>query len=160
MGVRTYRYVGPAELRDLSSPGSPIDRAEALAAWWRARSEPETIATFTVPPDGLLRIAPRRSEHVVCAGTIEVLAAGELGFDPHGTRVVYASNQSTGFCPAIESWSALERALDAAGIAHPATWTASFEFRRCPECDERTIVKDDWFECAMCGADLPRDYNF
>jgi transcription initiation factor TFIIIB Brf1 subunit/transcription initiation factor TFIIB len=33
-------------------------------------------------------------------------------------------------------------------------------FRRCPACGERNIVKDDWFVCGVCGADLPTVWNF
>lgn len=122
----------------------------------------ESIATFAVTTDGQLHVAPRRSEHVVCAGSDEVLAAGELGFEDGSASivVVYASNQSTGFCPSLASWEALAAALDRAGISRPRAWTAAFEFRRCLTCAERNIVKDGWLDCAMCGAELPDEYNF
>lgn len=32
--------------------------------------------------------------------------------------------------------------------------------RLCLGCGERNLVKDDWFECAMCGAELPALWNF
>jgi hypothetical protein len=141
-----------------------IDSITALRAWWEeeGRADPERVATFVVMPDGALRLAPRRSEHVACAGGGDVLAAGELGFEERaGTlRVVLATNLSTGYCPPVESWDALARALDASGIARPATWTTAFEIRRCPECTERNVIKDDWWECAICGAELPRRWNF
>ena len=27
-------------------------------------------------------------------------------------------------------------------------------------CDERNVVREGWFECAMCGAALPERWNF
>jgi putative hydrolase of HD superfamily len=32
-------------------------------------------------------------------------------------------------------------------------------FRRCPDCRERNLVKDDDFRCALCGVDLPSRWN-
>lgn len=152
--MRVYRYVGPAEHRSgIMHAGHAVTSPAALRVF-----DDDPIVTFVVTTDGILRIAPRRSEHVACAGGGDVLTAGELGFSR--TAITYASNQSTGFCPAIESFSALAAALDAARIPRPATWTVAFEFRRCPACNERNIVKDDHFECALCGAELPRHWNF
>ncbi|MDP1920732.1 MAG: hypothetical protein Q8L14_31105 [Myxococcales bacterium] len=37
-------------------------------------------ATFVVSLSNVVLVAPRRSEHVACAGGLEVLAAGELFF--------------------------------------------------------------------------------
>jgi hypothetical protein len=70
------------------------------------------------------------------------------------------SNQSTGYCPEPASWPAVARALDAAGIAHPGRFTVAVIFRRCDACGERNLVKDDWFECAICGAPLASEWNF
>jgi uncharacterized Zn finger protein (UPF0148 family) len=33
-------------------------------------------------------------------------------------------------------------------------------FRRCGACGERNLVKDGDFACAICGAELPRTWNF
>ena len=30
----------------------------------------------------------------------------------------------------------------------------------CPRCGERNVVKDGWFVCGVCGADLPAGWNF
>jgi hypothetical protein len=78
-----------------------------------------------------------------------------------GTRleVVEVTNQSTGFCPEPESWSVVATALDRAGIPQPGCFTQEIIFRRCPFCGQRNIVKDGWFVCGLCGADLPRHWN-
>lgn len=62
-----------------------------------------------------------------------------------GKRVEVAtvSNQSTGFCPQPQSWNAVARALDGAGLPRPDDFTTSFEFRRCDRCGAVNLVKDD-----------------
>ena len=152
--MRRYAYVGPADIRARGgAPGTPIRSRADLGAF--ASGEP---LTFVVDTNGVLRVADRRSEHVACAGGGEVLSAGEL--TPAGGAIVDISNQSTGYCPEPESWPAVASALDAAGIAHPGRFTFEVVFRRCTKCRERNLVKDDWFECAMCGSALPREWNF
>jgi len=150
--ARAYAYIGPAELRARASATSQPAPAVASARDLAALGEP--ILTFVVTPDGALRVAPRRSEHVACAGGQDVLAAGELFVSPATGAVTGASNLSTGYCPAPACWAALAAALDHAGIAHPATWTHAFEFRRCDACGERNLIKDDHYVCAICDADL------
>lgn len=119
--------------------------------------------TFVVLPDGLW-VADRHSEHVACAQGAPVHSAGEMTFALDRRRssveVVYVTNQSTGYCPEPESWPAVEAALDAAGIAHPGRFSAEMVFRRCPKCASTNIVKDECFACAVCGADLPREWNY
>ncbi len=121
------------------------------------RQEP---VTYVVDEQGALLLAPRRSEHVDCAGGADVLVAGEIGFvqDDTGTgwSVGEVSNQSTGYCPSPGCWPAVAAALDAAGIAHPDGFTHAFVFRRCEPCRQLTIVKDDDYTCALCGSDLAR----
>lgn len=70
------------------------------------------------------------------------------------------SNQSTGFCPEPESWPAVAAALDRIGVRHPGRFTTEVVFRRCEKCGERNVVKDDWFACGLCGAELPMGWNF
>ncbi|MFB6613851.1 hypothetical protein ACFCV9_06500 [Streptomyces sp. NPDC056367] len=161
-----YRYVGPAELRSLVRPeavGTGIRSAADLEGRLCALPPEETAEpfTFVVDPAGVLRLAARRSEHVVCAGGGTVLAAGEMGFRRESGRWVVAevSNQSTGYCPDTTSWAAVAEALDAAGIAHPGGFTHEVVFRRCPGCGELGIVRDGDYFCVFCGAGLPEEWN-
>ena len=163
MSVRTYRYVGPAHILALineAEPGVLVVSAGVIHTWLRHH---EGAATFVVNTSGDMRIANRRSEHVVCAGGAPVLSAGEVTFVRTAVAGVIASeitNQSTGYCPEPESWPAVAAALDRAGIDHLNRFTSEFVFRQCPSCGQRNIVKDDWWECAVCAAQLPKRWNF
>ncbi|WP_033324020.1 hypothetical protein [Actinomadura atramentaria] len=165
--MRAYRYVGPAEIAAAvrgMPPGVPVRSADDLAAWLagRARDELGEPFTFVVGLDGLLRLAPRRGEHVACAGGEDVLSAGEIAFERDGLcwAAVEVSNQSTGYCPEPASWRAVADALDRAGIAHPGEFTFSIVFRRCPGCGERNVVRDGFFACVFCASALPEAWNF
>ncbi|MBC6466872.1 hypothetical protein HKK74_15375 [Actinomadura alba] len=141
--------------------GSRADLDRGLRALGRVQDLDEPF-TFVVGLDGLLRLAPRRSEHVACAGGRDVLAAGEIRFAGtagEGT-VAEVSNQSTGYCPDPDSWPAVATALERAGLHHPGDFTDKLLFRRCPGCDERNVVKDGYFYCALCGVELPAHWNF
>jgi len=159
---RAYRYVGPPEIRARSvrpdSEGREITKPEDLAA--AAVASGDEPLTYIVAVTGELRVAPRRSEHVACAGGKDVLSAGELTFDSIRNRITEISNQSTGYCPEPESWPHVAAALDRAGVVHPGRFTYEAIFRRCPMCNERNLVKDDWYECALCEAKLPKEWNF
>jgi hypothetical protein len=158
--MRRYSYVGPDEIRRRVAGAAAGHEVRVAADLERlVRDEP---MTFVVDEHGVLRVADRRSEHVACAGGGDVLSAGELVAvrDGGGVSVTDVSNQSTGYCPEPESWPAVARALDEAGIAHPGRFTYEVTFRRCPRCAERNLVKDDVFECAVCGGTLPRTWNF
>ena len=168
--TRLYLFVGPLKIRDrvASRPaGTRIASAADLLAWARRagqRPGPDGLvpATFVIDGKGDLLLADRRSEHVACAGGGPVLSAGEMYFQVEEDRieVAEASNQSTGFCPEPESWPAVATALDQIGLAHPGRFTTEMVFRRCEACGERNIVKDGWFACGVCGADLPAEWNF
>ena len=156
--MRSYRYVGPPEIREAARdqpPGQEVRGPEDLAALAGAEGG---VLTYVVSLAGVLRVADRRSEHVACAGGAEVLAAGEL--ELAGGEVVGVSNQSTGYCPESSCWGALAAALDAVGVSHPGRFTRAFEFRRCEACGERNLVKDQWFVCSICEAELPSAWNF
>lgn len=154
-----YPYVGPDSVLRASSTspsGSRIVGADDLSAWANGEA-----ATFVVALDGVLRLAPRRSEHVACAGALEVLAAGELHVlrEAGGLRVITVSNQSTGFCPAVECWSEVVSALSFEGVVLPRAFTHAIEFRRCPTCRELNLVKESWFVCVFCDGPLPLEWN-
>jgi hypothetical protein len=74
--------------------------------------------------------------------------------------VTTISNQSTGYCPDPDCWPAVAEALARAGVTVPTGFTHAFIFRRCAECGEINVVKDDWFVCAHCDSELPRHWNF
>ena len=168
--MRLYSYVGPEAIRSrvASSPaGEPIRSVADLLSWFDSGGQQPDAAgligvTFVIDPSGVLRVADRRSEHVACAGGGPVRSAGEMFFRWKGdvVEVVEVSNQSTGFCPEPESWPTVAAALDAAGIPHPGGFTQPIIFRRCPRCGQRNIVKDGWFVCSVCAAELPREWNF
>jgi hypothetical protein len=157
--VRQYPYVGPAELRSLPRTVSVVLAAPAdLDRWLAAQRGPEVEEpfTFVVTLDGVLRLAPRRSEHVTCADGQDVLAAGEMAFVDIGSgwAVGQVSNQSTGYCPDPSSWPAVAAALERAGIGHPGGYTSEIVFRLCGACGERNIVRDGDFTCALCDSAL------
>lgn len=164
--ARGYRYVGPAPLAERARPGSGVvmvTAAAVLARWLAGRplDEQREPFTFVVGLDGQLRLAPRRSEHVDCAAGQPVLAAGEVFFewDTAGWSVSEISNQSTGYCPDLDSWPAVATALDRVGVAHPGDFTHKAVFRRCPACSQLNIVRDGNFACAVCDSTLPADWN-
>jgi hypothetical protein len=165
--MQLYRYVGPREIADRIRPefaGAAVCAADDIRTWI-ANSDQElndgcVTATFVIDADGVLRIADRRSEHVACAGGQPVRSAGEITF--HAGRqieVVSVTNQSTGYCPEPESWPEVAAALGRAGLEAPAAFALTCEFRRCVGCGSIALIKEGVFECAVCGAALPLEYN-
>lgn len=61
--------------------------------------------------------------------------------------------------PDVTSWSAVAHALDHAGLGRPSGFTHEVVFRRCPDCQEHNIVREDDFVCVFCGSDLPETWN-
>ncbi|MFE6888117.1 hypothetical protein [Streptomyces sp. NPDC057694] len=143
--------------------GCPISSAADFDSWIGERSAAELTEpfTFVVGMDGVLRLAPRRSEHVACASGDMVLSAGEISFmyEADQWTVGEVSNQSTGYCPDVSSWSAVAHALDGIELARPRGFTQEVVFRRCPDCQEHNIVREDDFICVFCGSDLPESWN-
>ncbi|GEN09332.1 hypothetical protein SAMN05443572_105587 [Myxococcus fulvus] len=164
MRLLAYSYVGSREIRQrsLGTPGTPVTSPSELRVWLSAQPEAFSEgATYVVDLLGRLRLAPRRSEHVACADGEEVLAAGELRFRLDGGQpaVAEVSNLSTGYCPDVTCWAAVARALASLGLHLPTGFTGAMDFRRCLACGEVTLVKERWFVCAFCDADLPSDWN-
>jgi hypothetical protein len=160
-----YRYIGPPELRDQPPPGGAVEvgSQDILQRWLADQDDRERTEPFTYVVDvhGSLWLAPRRSEHVACARGNEVLAAGEIQFEPDAGEWIVneISNQSTGYCPNLNSWSAVEGALDRAGVGHPDNFTHPVVFRGCLVCFGINVVRDGDFVCAVCGSDLPSHWN-
>jgi len=167
---RAYRYVGPkkiAERANLLNIGFRIESPSGFLVWCKQTDQEldedgRVIATFIVDEAGHLRIADRRSEHVVCAGGNPVLSASEmtLEIDQDEVEVVWTTNQSTGYCPEPESWPMIGSALHRAGIAFHPGFDHEFDFRRCEKCSAINIVKDNVFECGVCRTALPSEWNF
>ena len=170
---RQYVYVGSHALRrllDQPALRSCIRHPDDFRHWFQAAQPPinrdKTVTvTFIIDTDGQLWIADRGIEHVVCAVGQPVLSAGEMTFAMERPQteiieIVEITNQSTGYCPEPESWWAVERALTDIGIPHPPDFTVAYLFRRCDVCGTTNIIKDLWFECAVCESPLSQDWNY
>jgi hypothetical protein len=167
---RLYQYVGPENIRRRAAgcpAGTTISSIDDLTAWMKeSKQNPNpaglVVVTFVVDEQGKMLVADRGSEHVACSGGRPVLSAGEMFLTRSGSvwRVAEVSNQSTGYCPEPESWPAVATALDAAWIEHPGGFKLAVVFRRCNGCGQRNVVRDGWFACGVCGADLPAQWNF
>jgi hypothetical protein len=164
--MRLYRYVGPLEALagvPASVSGTRLGARYAFESWVAGRTEVELREPFTyvVDRDETLLLAPRQTEHVVCARGQLVRGAGELTFasSPGGWRVTTVSNRSTNYCPDITSWPAVARALDHLGLAHPGRFTDEVTYRRCPRCAEINVREDGDFTCAFCATELPAQWN-
>jgi hypothetical protein len=169
MSGKLYQYVGNEAIRSRSASrpcgaiiGAPDDLRTWLTSYRSSGAAGLIAATFVIDPEGVLRLADRRSEHVACAEGGPVLSAGEMFFSVAGDAFVVdeVTNLSTGYCPEPESWDAVGDALDRLGVVHPGRFTAEVIFRLCPECGERNVVKDGWFACPVCGGELPQIWNF
>jgi hypothetical protein len=166
---QTYNYVGPKQIANrVKGPpaGTRIASAADLLLWLRQRirnpeSVDEIIVTFIVDQEGLLWIAERQCEHVACAGGKPVLSAGEMTVSLTGGRISVnrVTNQSTGYCPEPESWSAVQTALTHAGFRAPDGFDPALQFRRCESCGTINIIKDGVFECSVCQESLPAEWN-
>lgn len=147
-----------------SPPGVQIQTRSDLIDWIEENDgerefDGSLVVTYVISVEFVLLIAPRRSEHIACSGGHPVLAAGELVVSDDG-EICCASNQSTGFCPDPECWSAVARTLDGIPLEHPGDFTVKVTFRLCPGCNQRNIVKDNWYYCELCDHELPPHWNF
>jgi hypothetical protein len=168
MGMQgwSYRYVGPDDLKTLIRTGREgrcMRSSTDFDAWASSRPAEEFAEPFTFVVDaaGVLRLASRRSEHVVCAGGDAVLSAGEISFRAEAGRWVVdeISNQSTGYCPDVSSWPAVSEAVDRVGVAGPSGFTHEVIFRRCLSCRQINIVRESDFVCVFCDGILPQEWN-
>ncbi|MEU7281835.1 hypothetical protein AB0A69_24135 [Streptomyces sp. NPDC045431] len=160
-GPRLYGYVGDPAIRAAVRPGTEgrAIRTPGDFAAWASEQTPDDLAepfTYVIDADGVLRLAPRHSEHVACAARGWVFGAGEIAFthDGDGWAVTSLTNQSTGYCPDPDSWPPVSAALSLAGLAYTDGFTHAFVFRHCGGCEQLNVVRDGFFVCVFCGADL------
>jgi hypothetical protein len=59
----------------------------------------------------------------------------------------------------MDSWQSVAEALKRAGIERPTAFTHEVEFRHCPDCQELSIVRENYFVCVFCGSELPLGWN-
>lgn len=167
--IRTYRYVGSQTIAQAVAgrpEGHPIRSVADLERWMQQTHQQPTRrglieATFVITEAGVLCLADRHSEHVACAGGRAVRSAGEMFFalGPDGWEVQEVSNQSAGYCPEPASWPEVAAALEAIPLPHPGAFTQECLFRRCPSCHQLNLIKEEVFECALCGSELPQAWN-
>jgi hypothetical protein len=170
MAARLYRYVGPEDIRRRSegkAAGDIVESQQSLRDWARrtrqvSNGEGLIRSTYVVVEHGQLRVADYGSEHVACALGGRVMAAGVAWFaiTAWAVSIERIDNQSTGYCPEPTCWPAVRAALDVADIRHPGQFTTELLFRLCPACGQRNVVKDEWYQCAVCDAELPLLWNF
>ncbi len=161
MSAPSYGYVGPEDIRRAVVPGTGGYVVRDVADLTVFAAEDGEPYTYVVGLDGQLRLAPRRSEHVACAGGADVLGAGEISFrrTRRGWEVHEVSNQSTGYCPDPDCWPAVAAALDRVGVARPDGFTHALVFRRCERCREINVVREGVYVCVFCEEELPLLWN-
>lgn len=165
--MKRYSYIGdPSFIPKELPPRVLLDGIDAISTWIDDHLEEVDLenniaATFIVDTEFNLWIAERSSEHVACARLEDVYSAGEIFLSGSGKSafIDHITNQSTGYCPELDSWPAVAKALSDTGIDFPDGFDPEFVFRRCPGCNQLNIVREDFFVCTMCDADLPETYN-
>jgi hypothetical protein len=167
--IKCYNYVGSEEIKlaVASFPrGTVVHSISDLKKWINTYDKKAinfnlVVATFVINLNGDLLLADRHSEHVACAGGEPVLSAGEIfiTWDKDKFEISDVTNQSTGYCPEIESWQYVEAALNKISIDHPSSFTTKFSFRRCSYCCQVNIIKNGSFICLVCNSTLPDEWN-
>jgi len=166
--MQAYFFVGPKEIVarvEKKYEGHKINHIEDIQKWITASNQTiineQLIATFIINEQAELVLSDRHSEHVICAGGRNVLSAGEITFNFEQEAIIVSaiSNQSTGYCPKPASWEVVEIALNKLKINHPTYFTSAFEFRYCEHCQNKNLIKEAIYECAVCGSDLAVEWN-
>ena len=170
MQLHQYRYIGSPELQQRLKRENhciQVRNKSDLVSWTTSflasgRTRGRVTATFIIDITEQLWVADRHSEHVACADSQDVLAAGEITFDRSESQIFVAeiTNQSTGYCPEPDCWNVVARVLDRLRIQRPEFFTKAFTFRRCDKCGNTNLIKDDIYECAVCDSLLSKDWNF
>lgn len=169
MTNRVYAYIGAADLNDpelfqteRTQIVSDVQTLMLLQKGQRQKRLGPSVYTFVVDTYGQLWVADRQSKHVSCARGGDVLSAGGMTFDVEDGRAVVTgvTNHSTGYCPEPDSWPSVQAALDRANLPHPGRFTQELVFRLCENCGQRNVVKENDYTCAVCGNELPQEWNF
>ncbi|MFD5088030.1 hypothetical protein ACFWOG_36070 [Kitasatospora sp. NPDC058406] len=123
-------------------------------------SHPLVSRTVDRLPGAIWAIVDEREQRVVTVteGLLPRRGGGLLREADRWT-VGEVSNQSTGYCRDVTSWLAVAHALDDVELGRPSGFTHQVVFRRCPNCQEHNIVREDDFVCVFCGSDLPETWN-
>lgn len=136
MSPRGYRNVGPPDLRSTVRPASTGHAARSatdLATWLSGRETAELSEPFTYIVTPTACCGSRRAG----ASMWRVRAGGRPGGRRDGVppgvptsgrwAVREVTDPSTGYCPDLDSWHAVARALDRAGIAQdlPVAWNVA-----------------------------------
>ena len=166
--IQRYKYVGPKAILNRINKqfeGKTIKTPQDIIDWIQETNQ-KTLhealtATFIINLNEELVITDRHSEHVLCAGGKAVLSAGEItfNFDEKALYIGAITNQSTGYCPKPQSWKYVNLALDKIKIEYPDYFTQAYEFRYCENCGNKNLIKEEIFECAICGAKLELEWN-
>jgi len=159
--MKQYTYVGDSEILKRVKPsykGFPIKTIEDILKWIKETKQIThhgfLTATFIINLNGELLLADRHSEHVQCAFGAPVLSAGEITFfiKKNELEVTEISNQSTGYCPHLDTWIYVQPALEMLKLEHPGKFTNAFTFGLCEKCLKYAIVKEGYEECSTCGS--------
>ena len=165
---QSYYFVGSKEIKsrvEKRFEGKRINRKEDIRNWIKESGQnlrdDEIVATFVIKESEELVISDRHSEHVLCAGGKDVLSAGEITFrvEKGKISVIEITNQSTGYCPKPNSWGIVEIAIARIGIEHPEYFTKAYDFRYCENCETKNLIKEEIYECAVCGSELELEWN-
>ncbi len=163
--IPTYPYIGPISILQRiqeQHQGTLITSIQDIENWLKENNQRgddygNIVVTFVILPHYELRISDRHIEHVQCANGSEVLSAGEMTFAIDKKKVFSISqitNQSTGYCPAIESWQHVEKAIQTLDLPKPIQFEPAYLFSYCESCQSLKIIKDEDYFCYTCQVAL------
>jgi len=166
-----YSYIGPMSILQriqAQYQGSLITSVDDLERWIKTNNQQgddygNIVVTFVILPHYELRISDRHIEHVQCANRSKVLSAGEITLEVEKTTVLsipQITNQSTGYCPSIESWEHVEKALEVLEISKPTQFEPAYYFSYCESCQSLKIIKDEDYFCYTCQEALMTSKTF
>ena len=158
--MTSYPYIGPDHILERVYEnfqgfriGIPMDFLIWIHQTKQKLQNGILTVTYVINEEKQLLIADRHSEHVQCAFGQPVLAAGELTIevDKQHVEIFEISNQSTGYCPHVNSWSVVEEVLSKMGMVYPDYFTSAFTFGYCDTCQKPSILKGFDDNCSRCG---------